>query len=206
MDRGAWWAAVHGVAKSQTWLSDFIFSFHLHALEKEMATHSSVLAWRIPGTGWAAVYGVTQNWTWLKRLSSSSLPFWPQVLTERERAPRSLYFKKIPRHKIKSIEGIPWWLSSEEYVCQCRRHGFDPWSDKIPPGYGATKSVYQNYWACALKPGICNYWRPLPRACTPRQEKPQQWEAHTSQRRVALSLQLRESPCAETKIQHSSKQ
>ena len=50
MDRGAWWAAVHGVAKSQTLLSDFIFTFHFHALEKEMATHSSVLAWRIPGT------------------------------------------------------------------------------------------------------------------------------------------------------------
>ena len=51
MDGGAWWAAVHGVAKSRTRLSDFPFTFHFHALEKEMATHSSVLAWRIPGTG-----------------------------------------------------------------------------------------------------------------------------------------------------------
>ena len=51
MDRGAWWAAIHGVAKSRTRLSDFTFTFLLHALEKEMATHSSVLAWRIPGTG-----------------------------------------------------------------------------------------------------------------------------------------------------------
>ena len=51
MDRGAWWAAVHGVARSQTRLSDFPFTFHFHALEKEMATHSSVLAWRIPGMG-----------------------------------------------------------------------------------------------------------------------------------------------------------
>ena len=51
MDGGAWQAAVHGVLKSQTWLSDFTFTFHFHALEKEMATHSSVLAWRIPGTG-----------------------------------------------------------------------------------------------------------------------------------------------------------
>ena len=50
MDGGAWWAAVHGVAKSQTRLSDFTFTFHFHALEKEMATHSSVLAWRIPWT------------------------------------------------------------------------------------------------------------------------------------------------------------
>ena len=50
MDGGAWWAAVHGVTKSQTRLRDFAFTFHYHALEKEMATHSSVLAWRIPGT------------------------------------------------------------------------------------------------------------------------------------------------------------
>ena len=48
---GTWWAAVHGIAKSQTQLSDSTFTFHFHALEKEMATHSSVLAWRIPGTG-----------------------------------------------------------------------------------------------------------------------------------------------------------
>ena len=51
MDGGAWKAAVNGVAKGRTRLSDFPFTFHFHALEKEMATHSSVLAWRIPGTG-----------------------------------------------------------------------------------------------------------------------------------------------------------
>ena len=51
MDGGAWWATVHRVAKSRTRLSDFTFTLHFHALEKEMATHSSVLAWRIPGTG-----------------------------------------------------------------------------------------------------------------------------------------------------------
>ena len=51
MAGGAWWAAVHGVAKSRTELSDFTFTFHFHTLEEEMATHSSVLAWRIPGTG-----------------------------------------------------------------------------------------------------------------------------------------------------------
>ena len=50
MDGGAWWAAVHGVAEIWTRLSDFTFTFHFHALEKEMATHSNVLAWRIPGT------------------------------------------------------------------------------------------------------------------------------------------------------------
>ena len=72
---GAWWAAVHGVTKSQTRLSDLTFTFHFHALEKEMATHSSVLAWRILGMGvwWAADYGVSQSQTRLKRLSSSSM-------------------------------------------------------------------------------------------------------------------------------------
>ena len=67
--------SVRGVAKSRTRLSDFTFTFHFHALEKEMTTHSSVLAWRIPGTGepwWAAIYGVAQSRTRLKRLSSSS--------------------------------------------------------------------------------------------------------------------------------------
>ena len=65
MGEGAWKAAVHGVPKSWTQPSDFTFTFHFHALEKEMATHSSVLAWRIPGTGawWAAVYGVAQSQT-----------------------------------------------------------------------------------------------------------------------------------------------
>ena len=75
MDRGAWKAAVHGVAKSWTRLSGFIFTFYFHALEKEMAAHSSIIAWRIPGTaepGGLPVYGVTQSRTRLKRLSSSS--------------------------------------------------------------------------------------------------------------------------------------
>ena len=69
MDGGAWCAAVHGVARSRTRLSDLTFTFHFRALEKEMATHSSVLAWRIPGTGeawWAAVHVVAQNQTRLK--------------------------------------------------------------------------------------------------------------------------------------------
>ena len=65
MDGEAWQDAVHGVAKSQTQLSDFTFTFHFHALEKEMATHSSVLAWD-GGASWAAVYGVAQSRTQLK--------------------------------------------------------------------------------------------------------------------------------------------
>ena len=61
MDRGARWAAVHGVTKSRTGLSDFTFTFHFHAFEKEMATHSSVLAWRIPGT--AEPGGLPSMWS-----------------------------------------------------------------------------------------------------------------------------------------------
>ena len=74
MDGGAWWAAVHGVAESWMRLSDFTFTFHFHALEKEMATHSSILAWRIPGT--TEPSGLpslgSHSRTRLKRLGSSS--------------------------------------------------------------------------------------------------------------------------------------
>ena len=84
--RRAWKAAVHGVAEGRTRLSDFTFTFHFHALEKEMATHSSILAWRIPGTRgawWAAVYGVTQSQTRLERLSSSSSKLYqPSLLAQ----------------------------------------------------------------------------------------------------------------------------
>ena len=75
MDGGAWWAAVHGVAKGRTQLNDFTFNFHFHVSEKEMATHSSVLAWRIPGTGepGGLLSMGLQSRTRLKRLSSSSI-------------------------------------------------------------------------------------------------------------------------------------
>ena len=70
MDGGAWWAAVHGVAKSRTRLSDFTFTFHFHALEKEMATHSSILAWGIPGTG---LHRVGHDWSDLAAAAESFL-------------------------------------------------------------------------------------------------------------------------------------
>ena len=79
MDGGAWWAAVHGVAKSQTRLRDFTFTFHFHALEEEMATHSSVLAWRIPGTGEPGglpsmgSHRVRHNWSNLAAAATSLL-------------------------------------------------------------------------------------------------------------------------------------
>ena len=79
MDRGAWWAAVHGVAKSRTRLSDFTFTFHFHTLEKEMATHSSVLAWWIPGMGEPGgllsmgSHRVRHDWSDLAAAADSSL-------------------------------------------------------------------------------------------------------------------------------------
>ena len=75
MDGGAWWAVVHGVEKSWTRLSEFSFTFHFHALEKEIATHFQCSCLENPrdgGAWWAAVYGVAQSWTRLMRLSSSS--------------------------------------------------------------------------------------------------------------------------------------
>ena len=80
MGRGDWWAAVHGVAKSRTWLSDFTFTFHFHALEKEMATHSSVLAWRIPrmaepgGLPSMGTHRVGHDWSDLAAAAAVSLP------------------------------------------------------------------------------------------------------------------------------------
>ena len=82
MDRGAWWAAVHGVAEGRTWLSDFPFTFHFHALEKEMATHSSVLAWIIPGTGEPGglpsmgSHRVGHNWSDLAAVLNSGSWWW----------------------------------------------------------------------------------------------------------------------------------
>ena len=78
MNGGAWWAAVHGVKKSRTRLSDVTFTFHFHALEREMATCSSALAWRVPGLaepGGLLSMG-SQSRTRLKRLSSSSRQWW----------------------------------------------------------------------------------------------------------------------------------
>ena len=81
MDGGAWKAAVHGVVNSRTRLSDFTFTFHFHALEKEMATHSSVLAWRIPGTGEPdgllsmGLHRVGHNWSDLAAAAAAAAVF-----------------------------------------------------------------------------------------------------------------------------------
>ena len=94
MDGGAWWAAVHAVAMSRTRLSDFTFTSHFHALEKEMATHSRFSCLENPrdmGAWWATVYGVAQSRTQLKRLSSSSRfnPWVGKILLEEGMATHS---------------------------------------------------------------------------------------------------------------------
>ena len=88
MGGGPWWAAVHGVAKSRTWLSDFTFTFHFYALEKEMATHPSVLAWRIPGTGEPGglpsmgSHRVGHNWSDLAAAAAAGKVFLAWMLAE----------------------------------------------------------------------------------------------------------------------------
>ena len=98
MDRGAWWAVVYGVTKSQTRLSDFTFTFHFHALEKEMATHSSVLAWRIPGKGEPGglpsmgSHRVGHDWRDLAAAAAATLKylriFWIHILVKVFPSPR----------------------------------------------------------------------------------------------------------------------
>ena len=120
MDGGAWWAAVHGVAKSQTRLSDFPFTFHFHALEKEMATHSSVLAWRIPGMaepGGLLSMGshrVGHDWSDLAAAAAAY-----------------------------THGGLSWWLRWKRICLQFRRPSFDPWVGRSPgKGNGYPLHIY----------------------------------------------------------------
>ena len=111
MDGGAWWASVHGVAKSQTRLSDFTSTFHFHALDKEMATHSSVLAWRIPGTGEpgglpsVGSHRVGHDWRDLAAAAAAAAA---------------------------AAGSFPGGANGKEFACQCRRFRFDHWFRKIP--------------------------------------------------------------------------
>ena len=118
------------------WLS---FWFHFHALEKEMETHSSILAWRIPGTvepgGLPSVglHRVGHHWS---DLAVVGVSFW----------------------------GFPWWLSGKESACGCRRHRFDPWSGKIPHAEKQpslctnTESALKSPGATSTEPTSSNYW------------------------------------------------
>ena len=121
MDGGAWWAAVHGVAKSRTRLSDFTFIFHFHALEKEMATHSSVLAWRIPGTGEPGglpsmgLHRVRQDWSDLAAAE-------PRSHSRVEKVGRMYYFWK-PLFVIQSslhVNNIHWEVDKYGYMLWVR--------------------------------------------------------------------------------------
>ena len=129
MDKGAWWAAVRGVSKSRIWRSDFTFTFLFHALEKEMATHSSVLAWRIPGTGEPG------------RLPSMGLHRVGHDWSDLAAAAMSCGFAKSRNITLKKISFYSQWVfvhrlpgrwDSERIYLQCRRPGFDPWIGKIP--------------------------------------------------------------------------
>ena len=120
MDGGAWQAAVHGVTKSRTRLSDFTFTFHFLVLEKEMATHSSVLAWRIPGVvaWWAAIYSVTQSWTWLKWFSSSSSSTYTQrqsflIFTRRPQVRHHYLHSAHRSQRGKGLSKVTEWVNGE---------------------------------------------------------------------------------------------
>ena len=98
------------------------------------------------------------------------------------------------------LMGLPWWRSGWESTCQCRGHGFKPWSRKIPH---ATEQL--SPCTTTTEPTCCNYWSPHARAHAPQQEKPPQWEARALQLGVAPFAATRESPRAATKTQHSQK-
>ena len=148
LDTGAWWAAVHGVVKSRTRLSDFTFTFYFPALEKEMGTHSSVLAWRIPGTGslvGCRLWGHTQSDT--TEATSQQQP--------------------VVKHFGAVVKNLPG-------KCRCKRHGINPWIRKIPwsrkwqptlvflPGkfHGQRSLVGYSLWGC-------KYSDVTEHACTP---------------------------------------
>ena len=144
MDWGAWKAAVHGVAEGRARLSDFTFTFHSHALEKEMATHSSVLAWRIPGTGEPGgllsmgSYRVGHNWSDLAAAAAAAL--WdPQFTNITSLCFSLLFISPVTASQLHylcwaslMIWGFPRWLRGKESTCQCRRHGFYPCVGKMP--------------------------------------------------------------------------
>ena len=108
MDGGAWWAAVHGITKSRTWLGDFTFTFHFHALEKEMATHSSFLSWRIPGKGEPGglpsmgLQRVGHDWSDLEMISLEQFPC--NHLSSKPTSNISNYYNTYARLRTKSLQ------------------------------------------------------------------------------------------------------
>ena len=119
MDGGAWWAAVHGVAKSQTQLSDFIFIFQFHALEKEMSVHSSVLAWRIPGTGEPGglpsmgLHRVGHDWSDLAA-EAAAAPTYANKMDNLEEMHEFLEKYNLPKRNQEEIENLNKPITSSE--------------------------------------------------------------------------------------------
>ena len=143
MDGGAWWAAVHGVAKSRTRLSDFTFTFHFHALEKEMATQSSVLARRIPGTGepGGLLSMGSQSQTRLKRLSSSSSVY---MLSH------SAVSNSLRLHQLQSVRFLgPWIFQASVLKSQLpSSRGSSPSRKQIPiSGVSSSGRQILCHWA-----------------------------------------------------------
>ena len=128
MDGGAWWAAVHGVSKSRTRLSDFTFTFHFPALEKAMATHSSVLAWRIPGTG-----------------EPGGLPSMGSHRVGHDGSDSAAAAAAAAAEHSHFYFWLPWWLSGKEPACQRRRCRFSPQVRKIPRE-GNGNPLQYSYW------------------------------------------------------------
>ena len=151
------------------------------------------------------------------RKVKGQLTEWEKIL-ERHISERDLYpqyiknsdnstMKKQTTQFKNGQKGFPSWLRGKESACQCRRHGFDPWSGKIPCAMGqlslcaTTKLVHHNYWACSLEPRSRNYWAHMlqlskpacRRACALQQEKSLQWDACSLQLEKAYSQQWRPS-------------
>ena len=140
MDGGAWEAAVHGVAKSWTRVSDFIFTFHFHALEKEMATHSSVLSWRIPGMGepGGLLSMGSHSRTQLEWLSSSSssrqmigIFGCGRLRLQWVLTPSKILHFQVYGRGFGQTKGFPGGREVKKSTCQCSRCGFNPWVRKI---------------------------------------------------------------------------
>ena len=162
MDGGDWWAAVHGIAKSQTRLSDFTFTFHFHALEKEMATHSSVLSWRILGTGEPSGQPSmgSQSQTGLKRFSSSS-----RGSLKKQELQKSIYFCFIGYTKaFDCVHHNKLWKTLKEmgipgHLTCCLRNLYAGQEATVRTGHGTMewfqigKGVHQG---CILSPCLFN--------------------------------------------------
>ena len=165
MDRGAWWAAVHGVSKNQRWLSNwkcilafFFFFFCILAFRKSV-------------------------WHFLSKTCDIYTVEYCAVIKNNEL-------------------GLPWWFSSKESTCQCRRHRFDPWSRGDPICCGATKPVHK-YWASALEPGSGNYRSPWAREPVLHNERPLRWEACPGQLDQVAPATREKPVCTAMKIQRS---